>query len=30
MKDEELKLEHIEDSHTVGGSGRYYNEDIHT
>ncbi len=24
MKDEELKLEEIEDSHTLGGAGRCY------
>ena len=30
MKDEELKLEEIEASHTLGGAGRCYNAGIHT
>ena len=30
MKDEDLKLEEIETSHTLGGSGRYYDDVIHT
>jgi hypothetical protein len=30
MKDEELQLEEIEASHTVGGVGRYYAAVIHT
>ncbi len=33
MKDEDLKVEEIEaveDSHTLGGSGRYYDDVIHT
>jgi hypothetical protein len=30
MKDEELKLEEIEASHTLGGTGRSYRIVIHT
>ena len=29
MKEEEIKPEEIEDSHTLGGSGRYYTDVIH-
>ena len=30
MKDEELKFEEIEDSHTLGGVGRCFDTVIHT
>ena len=30
MKDEEVKVEEIEDSHTLGGAGRCYDVVIHT
>jgi hypothetical protein len=30
MKDEEVKLEEIEVSHTLGGVGRYYTVVIHS
>jgi hypothetical protein len=30
MKDEEVKFEEIEDSHTLGGVGRWYTVVIHT
>ena len=29
MKDEEVKLEEIEVSHTLGGEGRWYSDVIH-
>jgi hypothetical protein len=30
MKDEEVKLEEIETSHTLGGAGRSYTDVMHT
>ncbi len=30
MKDEEVKVEETEDSHTLGGWGRWYADVIHT
>jgi hypothetical protein len=29
MKEEDIKPEEIEDSHTLGGSGRYYTDVVH-